>query len=166
MIRFVTAKNRSQHRALLDQMHRDRKRVFVDWLKGDVPVVGDMEIDQYDTDDAIYIIDVDDAGDHVASIRLLPCSVPTLMAEHFSDMVQSPVPADDTAWEMTRLCANPNVKDKLAQWTGRKNITVAAIEFALVRNISQLIFVTHSSWVPTILSVGWDIELLGLPRKD
>ncbi|MBW7947522.1 MAG: autoinducer synthase, partial [Sphingomonadaceae bacterium] len=70
MIRFVTAKNRSQHRALLDQMHRDRKRVFVDWLKWDVPVVGDMEIDQYDTDDAIYIIDVDDAGDHVASIRL------------------------------------------------------------------------------------------------
>lgn len=166
MIKFITARNRSQYRALIDQMHQDRKRVFVDWLKWDIPVVGDKEIDQYDTDDAIYIIDVDAEGNHVASIRLLPCSVPTLMAEHFSDMVQSPVPADDTAWEMTRLCANPNVKDKLAQWTGRKNITVAAIEFALMRNIKQLIFVTHSSWVPTILSVGWDIELLGLPRKD
>lgn len=167
MIKLVSSKNRSQHKALLEQMHRDRKRVFVDWLKWDIPVVGDMEIDQYDTDDAVYIIDVDPAtGDHVASIRLLPCSVPTLMAEHFADMVQSPVPADHSAWEMTRLCANPLIKDKLMQWTGRKNITVAAIEFALMHGIQQLIFVTHSSWVPTILSVGWDIELLGLPRKD
>jgi N-acyl-L-homoserine lactone synthetase len=167
MIKFVTAANRDQNRGLLDQMHRDRKRVFVDWLKWDVPVVGDMEIDQYDTDDAVYLLDVDpDTGTHIASIRLLPCSVPTLMAEHFADMVQSPVPNDDSAWEMTRLCANPDIKDKLVQWTGRKNITVAAIEFALMRGIKQLIFVTHASWVPTILSVGWDIELLGLPRKD
>ncbi len=48
----------------------------------------------------------------------------------------------------------------------RKEITVAAVEFALARGIEQLIFVTHTSWVPTILSVGWDIELLGLPRRD
>lgn len=167
MIKFVTAKNRAQHKDLLDQMHRDRKRVFVDWLKWDIPVTGDMEIDQYDTDDAIYLISADPAtGEHIASLRLLPCSVPTLMAEHFADMVQNPIPADDSAWEMTRLCANPQIKDKLVQWTGRKDITVAAIEFALMRDIRQLIFVTHASWVPTLLSVGWDIELLGLPRND
>jgi len=167
MIKFVNVNNRANYKHLLDQMHRDRKRVFVDWLKWDVPVVDDMEVDQYDTDDAVYLLSVDPAtGEHVASIRLLPCSVPTLMAEHFADMVQSPVPNDDSAWEMTRLCANPAIKDKLVQWTGRKNITVAAVEFALMRGIEQLIFVTHSSWVPTILSVGWDIELLGLPRKD
>ena len=53
MIKFITAKNKSQYRALIDQMHQDRKRVFVDWLKWDIPVVGDKEIDQYDTDDAI-----------------------------------------------------------------------------------------------------------------
>jgi N-acyl-L-homoserine lactone synthetase len=167
MIKFITSANRSKYKGLLDEMHRDRKRVFVDWLKWDVPVVGDMEIDQYDTDDAIYIVDADaDTGEHIASIRLLPCSVPTLMAEHFADMVESPVPNDDSVWEMTRLCANPRIKDKLVQWTGRKNITVAAIEFALMRGVGQLIFVTHTSWVPTLLSVGWDIELLGLPRKD
>lgn len=148
-------------------MHRDRKRVFVDWLKWDVPVVDDMEIDQYDTDEAVYLLEVDAVdGSHIASIRLLPCSAPTLMAEHFADMVQNPIPKDDTAWEMTRLCANPRIKDKLVQWNGRKNITIAAIEFALMRDIRQLIFVTHSTWVPTILSVGWDIELLGLPRRD
>lgn len=167
MIRFVNSANRARHAALLEQMHRDRKRVFVDWLQWDLPVTGDLEIDQYDTDDAVYLLSVDPStGAHIASIRLLPCSVPTLMAEHFADMVQNPVPQDDTAWEMTRLCASPDIKDKLVQWTGRKDITVAAIEFALMRGIKQLIFVTHSSWVPTILSVGWDIELLGLPRKD
>lgn len=167
MIKLVSVKNRAQHKELLAEMHRDRKRVFVDWLKWDVPVIDDMEIDQYDTDDAVYLLDVDPAtGQHIASIRLLPCSAATLMAEHFADMVQSPVPNDASAWEMTRLCANPAIKDKLVQWTGRKNVTIAAIEFALMRDIRQMIFVTHSSWVPTILSVGWDIELLGLPRND
>lgn len=167
MIKFITAKNRFQHKALLDEMHRDRKRVFVDWLKWDIPVDGDMEIDQYDTGDAIYLVSVDpDTGTHIASIRLLPCSVPTLMGEHFADMLNSPVPSNDSTWEMTRLCANPDIEDKLVQWTGRKNVTAAAVEFALLRGVEQLIFVTHASWVPTILSVGWDVELLGLPRQE
>ena len=167
MIKFVTNKNRHLYKDLLDQMHRDRKLVFVDWLKWDVPVVDGREVDQYDTVDAIYLIDADpETGAHIASLRLLPCSVPTLMAEHFADMVESPVANDDSVWEMTRLCANPAIEDKLVQWTGRKNVTIAAVEFALMRDIRQLIFVTHTSWVPTLLSVGWDIELLGLPRKD
>jgi N-acyl-L-homoserine lactone synthetase len=167
MVKLIDAGNRERWGAVIEQMHRDRKKVFVDWLKWDVPVEGDLEIDQYDTDDAVYLVSLDpDTGEHVASIRLLPCSVPTLMAEHFADMVQNPVPSDDTAWEMTRLCASPAVKDKLKAWNARKEITVAAVEFALARGIEQLIFVTHTSWVPTILSVGWDIELLGLPRRD
>ena len=38
-------------------MHRDRKKIFVDALKWDVPVVdGQYEIDQFDTDDAIYLL--------------------------------------------------------------------------------------------------------------
>jgi len=58
---------------VIDGMFRDRKRVFVDLLKWDVPVVdGEYEIDQFDTDRAVYLIAVDDAGDHLGSIRLLP----------------------------------------------------------------------------------------------
>ncbi len=167
MVKLVNSANRARYQSALDDMHRDRKKVFVDWLKWNVPVVGDKEIDQYDTPEAIYLLSLDpETGAHLASLRLLPCSGPTLMAEHFADMVENPVPNDDTAWEMTRLCAAPGEKDKLKQWNARKDITVAAVEFALMRGISQLIFVTHSTWVPTILSIGWDIELLGLPRKD
>ena len=43
MIKFVTNKNRHLYKDLLDQMHRDRKLVFVDWLKWDVPVVDGRE---------------------------------------------------------------------------------------------------------------------------
>ena len=40
------------------------------------------------------------------------------------------------------------------------------IEYAMLHDITRLVFVTHGSFVPRILSVGWDVELLGLPYHD
>ena len=68
-------------------MHRDRKTVFVDRLGWQVPVVnGDLEIDQFDGDDAIYLIAVDEAGGHAGSLRLLPTAGPHLLADGHRDV--------------------------------------------------------------------------------
>ena len=50
---------------LVDNMHQDRKRIFVDRVKWDVPVLaGEFEVDQFDTDAAVYLIAVSAAGEH------------------------------------------------------------------------------------------------------
>lgn len=60
MVNLVTSYNRSKFRTPLEAMHRDRKKVFVDALKWDIPVVdGQYEIDQFDTDAAIYLVALD-----------------------------------------------------------------------------------------------------------
>ena len=57
---------------LLRTMFEARKRVFVDLLKWDVPVLeGAYEIDQFDTREATYVILADEEGSHRASARLL-----------------------------------------------------------------------------------------------
>lgn len=56
----------------LRAMFEARKRVFVDLLKWQVPVLaGRFEIDQFDTASAEYLILTDEAGAHRASARLL-----------------------------------------------------------------------------------------------
>ena len=57
MLVAISNQNRGDHAALLQAMHRERKHVFVDLLKWNVPVVdGQYEIDEFDDDEAIYLI--------------------------------------------------------------------------------------------------------------
>ncbi len=60
MVYAISHANRFQFGQELDTMFRDRKRVFVDRLKWNVPVVdGIYEKDQFDTEDATYIVCAD-----------------------------------------------------------------------------------------------------------
>jgi len=72
MVNLITAHNRAKFRAPLEAMHRDRKKIFVDALKWDVPVVdGQYEIDQFDTDEAIYLVALaPESQRHLGSVRL------------------------------------------------------------------------------------------------
>ena len=77
MIQYFAGHARPGASAILDNMHRDRKRVFVDMRQWEVPVVdGQFEIDQFDGEDAVYLISAAEDGEHFGSIRLLPTDRP------------------------------------------------------------------------------------------
>jgi len=72
MIQIFTGNAGPGAHALLDDLHRDRKRVFVDLLKWAVPVIDSaFGIDQSDTERAVYLIAANDV-EHLGSFRLLP----------------------------------------------------------------------------------------------
>ena len=78
----------------LRAMFEDRKRVFVDLLGWDVPVLdGRFELDQFDNEAATYIIIADEAGDHLGSARLLPTDRPHILGTLFRDLCAPPPPA-------------------------------------------------------------------------
>src|SRR4051794_8716288 len=55
-------------RPILRRMFRARKEVFADLLKWNVPVLaGEFEIDQFDTEEATYLLVVGENGQHHAS---------------------------------------------------------------------------------------------------
>lgn len=107
MIIAIEKRDQKKHADLLDQMFKARKRVFFDQLGWDVPVSGDRERDAYDDLDPVYLMLVDaDCRQHIASLRLLPTTGPTLLHDVFSDTL--PEAADLAApqiWECTRFCA-------------------------------------------------------------
>jgi N-acyl-L-homoserine lactone synthetase len=165
MVHIVSSANRAGFASQIAQMHQDRKRIFVDWLKWKVPVVdGQYEIDQFDNDQAVYLIDSDPrTGRHRSSLRLLPSTGPHLLRDVFPYLCEESLPVGEDVMELTRLCISPEVpKPEASLFMNR--VWVAAIEFALLFGITRYTCVSHSQLISTILSSGWNARLLGEPR--
>ncbi len=164
MVDVITANNRHRFTSLIDQMHRDRKAVFVDRLKWDVPVVdGKYEIDQFDIDDAIYLVATDAKHQrHLGSVRLLPTTGPHLLGDVFPHLCDKSVPTGDDVWEITRMCTHPS-KD-LDGLAIRRQLVVALCEFGLLYGIRTYTVVTHVQMLSALLAVGWECEPLGEPQ--
>ena len=116
MVDVVTANNRHKYREMVDAMHADRKRIFVDSLKWEIPVVEDKyEIDQFDNEDAVYLLALDPKKQlHMGSVRLLPSSKPHLLGDVFPMLCDKGVPRGDDIWEITRLCTAPQLRGREA----------------------------------------------------
>lgn len=163
MVLVLRGGGNGRFKGVLAAMHRDRKRVFVDRLRWRVPVVADeFEVDGFDTDAAVYLLNLDAERRHLGSLRLLPSTGPHLLADVFPHLCQRGVPRGDDVWEITRLCTSPEAS---AAKTVRQELAVAVIEYALLSGIRQLTSVTHLAYLSQLLSVGWDCEPLGLPQE-
>lgn len=150
---------------ILDGMHRDRKRIFVDLLKWDVPVIdGAFEIDQFDTERAVYFVSTDERGGHLGSIRLLPTAGPHILGSIFPWLCDGSVPTGLDIWELSRGCLSPSAS-AATRLQVRNALTTAVVEFALLRNISAYTCIADSGWLSQVLALGWDCRPLGLPRR-
>ena len=87
----------------LREMFEARKRVFVDLLKWDVPVLdGRFEVDQFDDEHASYLIVADEDGGHAGSARLLQTIRPHILDTLFPDLCAAPPPNGPNVLEITR----------------------------------------------------------------
>lgn len=78
-------------------MFEERKRVFVDLLGWDVPVLARRyEIDQFDDDEAVYIVITDDTGEHAGSARLLQTDRPHILDTIFPNLCDGVPPTGPT----------------------------------------------------------------------
>jgi N-acyl-L-homoserine lactone synthetase len=166
MVAVITANNRAFYREQLVQMHRDRKRVFVDRFKWDVAVVDEeYEVDQFDTQSAVYLMELDPASrSHLSSVRLLPTTQPHLLDTLFPELCDSEVPTGPHIWEITRYCTNPEVSRAVTSPAGDR-VCIAMVEYALLNGITRFTYVTHMKLLSLLISQGWETEPLGLPRE-
>ena len=105
--------------AALRAMYRARKEVFVDLLKWDLPVLaGEFEIDQFDGEDAVYLISAAEDGEHFGSIRLLPTDRPHLLGSIFPHLCDGPPPSGADIWEITRGCLSPRLRAAASLYRG------------------------------------------------
>lgn len=95
---------------LLSEMYKDRAYQFKVRRKWNVSVdENGEEIDQYDLPYTNYLIVRDRSGRHAGSLRLLPLSKPTMLFDHFYDLLQGIELNASNTWECTRFCLARNL---------------------------------------------------------
>lgn len=164
MLHIVGGTASARRDGVMRSMFEARKRVFVDLLKWDVPVIdGRFEIDQFDDSHAIYLVVTGSDGGHLASTRLLPTSRAHILGDLYPDLCADPVPRGPDTMEITRFCL-----DRGATAAGRRcarNCLVRAIaDFGLANQVSCYTGVAERGWYQQILAFGWRCRPLGLPR--
>ncbi len=149
----------------LRAMFAARKRVFVDRLGWDVPVLADKyEIDQFDTETATYLVLTDQASNHRASARLLRTDEPHILADLFPVLSRGPIPIGSDIREITRFCIDPTL-NRSEQRIARNQLVSALVEYALSHGISSYTAVATTSWFRQISRFGWNCSALGPSRQ-
>jgi N-acyl-L-homoserine lactone synthetase len=165
VVKVISVANKHRFAPLLDSMFRDRKTTFVDKLKWNVPVVdGIYEKDQFDNDDAVYLVATNREGNkHISSMRLLPTSRPHLLSDVFPQLCDGELPRGEDIWEVSRICTAPDLKEDAR--TARRHMSIALIEFALLYGATRLTLVSHMEYLSRLLALGWECRPLGYGKE-
>ena len=145
-------------------MFEDRRRLFVDLMRWDVPVIeARFEIDQFDGPDAIYVGEFIDGDVHRGSLRLLPSAGRHILNELFADLCRDGVPTGPGIYEITRLCL-PAALGARERLLVRNRLISAMVDHALSADIRTLTGVVRPPFCEAILEMGWDATRLGPER--
>jgi N-acyl-L-homoserine lactone synthetase len=149
--------------AVMRAMFEARKRVFVDLLGWDLPVLADrFEIDQYDDQHARYLILADTDQNHLASARLLPTTRPHILGDLFAELCDDQPPTGPDTWEITRFCLDRSLRaPERRRW--RDALVTALAHYAIEHGITTYTGVAEQGWLEQILKFGWHAEPLGVP---
>lgn len=149
---------------LLRAMFEARKRVFVDLLKWDVPVLaGTWELDHFDDEQATYVIVGDGKGGHLASARLLKTTRPHLLDQLYPELVAGDIPRAADIFEITRFCIDPYQRAPERRHA-RDMLVTALTQHALAARIVRYTGVAEIGWFEQVAAFGWDCKALGQPR--
>jgi acyl-homoserine lactone synthase len=150
--------------AVMRAMFEARKRVFVDLLGWDVPVLaGKYELDQFDDPHARYLILADSDQNHLASARLLPTTRPHILDTLFAELCDGPSPKGPGTWEITRFCLDRSLRAaERRRW--RDALVTGLAHYALEHHITTYTGVAEKGWLDQILAFGWDAKPLGQPK--
>lgn len=99
---YYVGKQSDLKRSIIDEMHMERKRCFIDELKWDIEHRGGLEIDQFDHSQTEYVV-VQEGGIHAASLRLHKNKISSSLMSAIS---QEAYECNDEVWELSRFISS------------------------------------------------------------
>jgi len=149
----------------LDEMFHHRRSMFVERLGWPLRVdERGHERDEFDTRNALYFLDLDrDTGALLGSLRLLRTDAPHLLSVHFPHLCEAAAPAGEDVFEVSRFVTAQGLERERTMRV-RHRLASALMEYGVDLDLSAYTLVTHLSWLPTLLCVGWTCRPLGLPH--
>lgn len=160
MIRICRATDLWMSPKLAATMYADRRRQFKDRLGWSV--VADTkgyERDEYDELNPVYVIVEDGDGEHEGSLRLLPTTGNTMIADYFSATLEGQLIVDPNVWECTRFCLSP----KSNRTTSLKLLAVSA-RLMLEARLKKIVAIFDPRMVRVYRRCGVSPKIIGSHR--
>jgi acyl-homoserine lactone synthase len=164
-IHVVGAHNAPRYARQLESYHRWRHLIYVEergW--NDLRRPDRLERDQFDTEDAVHLLALQD-GEVVGASRMIPMSKPTLLGSVFAHLVdKEPLPQDAKSIEWTRMFVVP------AHRLGRRPRSVAGalfcgvMEYCCTIGAERVGGTQETFWLPKWQEFGWTTRLYGPPQ--
>jgi N-acyl-L-homoserine lactone synthetase len=164
MIQIITKENRRLFHHALMEMHRQRKQVFIDDMGWRLDESMGLEIDQFDSEEATYLIETGDDGAVLQSARLLPTAAPHLLSEVFAELCPEGAPRSPYIWEASRFCPAPDTPKGPPRRVLLGRMIAAILETSILFGIEQVSFVASAALAPLAAGAGWRVKALG-PRR-
>ena len=164
-VHVVHANNRSLYLDEIEAMHRHRYEIFVQergWKALESP--DRLDIDEFDTRDATYLIAIDKAGAVMGSARLIPSWRPNMLKTLFPEYCLGEVPTGPGIWEWTRHTTPGRRHSKDLNIAVQFFMNMAVLEFAQSRAIDSFIGILETSLLPYTAELGWESLPLGTPH--
>lgn len=166
MMEMFTRHDQDRYPEIFEQMYRQRHDIYIKrrgW-KG-LKSKNEYEIDQYDTDEAVYLLAVDEDEKVKAGLRLLPTTGPHIFADLFSHLAANgEVPRGEHIMELTRFYVAPYGSNRHQRWWLSGVISIGMFEYCLRHGITHITSVIDTFLLTQMLEAGWKARPLGLPE--
>jgi acyl-homoserine lactone synthase len=165
MLEIVTSRNAHQYQDALRDMFDMRHRIFVERMGWEALRKPDgLEKDQFDNDDAIYLLLTDDDGTVIGSHRMLQTVKPHLFSDVFPQYCAvKGVQRGENILELTRTCVDEERLDKATMERARKRIMVGLFEFFVRTGYEHVTMLSPVDLVFRYLLIGIEVKPLGIP---
>jgi acyl-homoserine lactone synthase len=123
-----------------DRMFALRHEVFIEQRGWNLATVkGRREIDEYDTNDAVYLIDLTDDNEIQGTVRLTPSEKCSLVADYFPHLIEDGTPArSPLVYEATRYIFRPLSKRAYENRAAKARLLSAMVEWCWAGRLSYL----------------------------
>lgn len=170
MIILINGSERNEFSYIVNEMHKMRAQVFRDRLMWDVSVVNGLEHDEFDEENPLYLVSLDETSGIVqGSLRLLPTTGPNMLRDVFPILLdEENVVESANIWEVSRFAIAPHAElpaagRKLSYVTGE--LLAGIVEVGLTSGLSEVVAVFDARMIRIFRRGGYPPEIIGGPKK-
>jgi acyl-homoserine lactone synthase len=160
MVQLVQGATNPTCQELLTKMFRQRYDIFVREKGWDIKSENGLEIDQYDTPETLYLIDLDRNGNVAASTRMVRTDMPFMLADVFAGMCERELTKSSDCWELTRGAMTRGLRG--SGHYGR--IQCGLLEAALLFGVTKGCGLFSVDLISAKVRSGLDAKPMGQPR--
>lgn len=162
MIQVIDKSNSCQYEDILQSFSELRHHIFIEKLRWPLQCdVKGLETDQFDDENAIYLIVSNRFGQVVGGARLLHTSRKCLLNDVFADMVDGDLPIGPRIVEVTRF----TVEDRKERLEGCGNVSAELLwgiqQYSAWAGIEKLVSVSYLTLEPILRRAGYQFKRLG-----